>query len=104
METYLSLKRGDLIKLDDGILGETISAADARWARGICNDRNGEFPIEAVYVLPTIVEPPNKILHLFRDSSVKARKHKAPNYNTLQRLKMHTLRKYAVDNFRSSIE
>lgn len=79
-------------------------ATDVTWARGICNGQTGAFPTDVVYVLPTTFEPAESVIKLFQDGAVKSRKHATPNYNTMQRQKMYTLRKYAADNFRANIE
>lgn len=104
VDSYLKLSKGDLITLEDGTNGEIVMSPETTWCRGECNGQTGEFPTDVVYVLPAITPPEKKIVKLFKDGAVKPRKHAAPNYNTMQRLKMHTLRKYAAENFRSHIE
>lgn len=100
----MKLLKGDLITLEQGYNGETVMSPDTTWCRGECNGTSGEFPTDVVYVLPAISPPPKKILKLFKDGAVKPKKHAAPNYNTLQRQRMHTLRRYANENFRANIE
>lgn len=93
-----------MITLESGINGELIMTPETTWTRGICNGQTGSFPTDVVYVLPTTTEPNPVDVKLFKDGAVKSRKHATPNYNTLQRQKMYTLRKYAAENFRANIE
>ncbi|XP_065072621.1 myosin-VIIa-like isoform X2 [Ochlerotatus camptorhynchus] len=103
-ESMLSLLKGDLVTLGQGFTGESILAEDATWGYGESNGKSGYFPTEAVYVLPTIMPPPAMVLNLYRKEGVlKARKHAAPNYNTIQRRKMHNLQRFGADQFRSPI-
>lgn len=103
-ENYLKLTKGDLISLDRGYNGEVVLHAETIWARGECHGQTGEFPTEAVYILPAITPPSEEILQQFAQGAVKPIKHAAPKYNTLQRQRMHTLRRYANEHFRSNIE
>jgi hypothetical protein len=54
----LILKKGDVIELADGNLGES------DWGEGQCERTHmkGCFPLESVYVLPAIKRPPSDIL------------------------------------------
>lgn len=103
-ESYLKLTKGDLIALDRGYNGEVVLHAETIWARGESNGQVGEFPTESVYILPAISPPSQEILQHFAQGAVKPIKHAAPKYNTLQRQRMHTLRRYANEHFRSNIE
>lgn len=103
-ENYLKLAKGDLISLERGYNGEIVLHAETIWARGESNGQIGEFPTEAVYILPAIAPPSLEILQQFAHGAVKPIKHAAPKYNTLQRQRMHTLRRYANEHFRSNIE
>lgn len=104
LDTYLTLRKGDLITLEPGYSGDVLLHPETIWARGECDGRNGEFPTDIVYVLPCIQQPPADVLRWFGMGAVKARKHAAPNYNTLQRKRMHTLRSYASEHFRENAD
>lgn len=93
-----------MITFESGTNGEIVMSPQSTWCRGECNGKIGEFPTDVVYVLPALSPPRKRIVKLFKDGAVQPRKHAAPNYNTLQRQKMHTLRKYANENFRAHIE
>lgn len=58
----LILKKGDVIELTDGNLGESVLSGD--WGEGLCERTQikGCFPVESVYVLPAIKRPPSDIL------------------------------------------
>lgn len=103
-QSFLKLSKGDLITFVDGYNGELVLQSDTIWASGECMGRKGEFPKEAIYILPTITAPHADVLKLFAEGAVKPIKHAAPNYNTLQRQRMHTLRRYAIEHFRTEIE
>lgn len=103
-DSYLKLTKGDLITFESGTNGEIVMSPQSTWCRGECNGKIGEFPTDVVYVLPSLSPPRKKIVKLFKDGAVQPRKHTAPNYNTMQRKKMHNLRKYANENFRAHIE
>lgn len=101
-ESYLELKKGDLITLETP--GEALMNSNSTWALGSCNEQKGFFPIDSAYILPCIVPPKKEILELFVRDSVKQRMQPKSAYNTIQRQKMYNLKKYAADNFRSNIE
>ncbi len=103
-DAYLKLTKGDLITFESGTNGEIVMNPQSTWCRGECNGVIGEFPTDVVYVLPSLSPPRKKIVKLFKDGAVQPRKHAATNYNTLQRQKMHNLRRYANENFRAHIE
>lgn len=100
-ESYLNLKKGDLITLDQP--GEAVMALNSTWALGSSNEEKGYFPIDSAYILPCIMPPKKDVLSLFTKDAVKKAQPKS-NYSTIQRQKMHNLRKYAGDNFRPNIE
>lgn len=100
-ESYLSLKKGDLITLDQP--GEAVMALNSMWTLGSANETKGYFPIDSAYILPCILPPKNDILKLFASEPVKRTVAKSI-YSTIQRQKMHNLRKYAADYFRPNIE
>lgn len=100
----MPLRKGDLIHLSDGYNGDVLLHPETTWAHGTCGSRSGEFPTDTVYVLPCIEAPPADVLQWFARGAAKARSHKAPNYNTLQRKRHHTLRAYAAEHFRAHTE
>ncbi|XP_053696662.1 myosin-VIIa-like [Sabethes cyaneus] len=103
-DTMLNLLKGDLIKLGQGFTGESILAEDATWGYGESNGKSGYFPTEIIYVLPTIMPPTPAVMNVYRKEGIlKARKHTATNYNTIQRKKMHTLQRFSSEHFRAPI-
>ena len=60
--TFLNFVRGDLILLDDDTSGEAVLTSG--WCTGTCErtEERGDFPAEAVYVLPCLSRPPDDIL------------------------------------------
>lgn len=100
-ESYLNLKKGDLITLDQS--GEVIANLNSTWALGSVNEQKGYFPIDSAYILPCIMPPKAEVLQLFAKDSTKRSQAKS-NYSTIQRQKMHNLRKYAGDHFRPNLE
>ena len=59
--TFLNLKKGDLVYLEDGS-GENVMTNG--WCRGYCERtrEHGDFPSECVYVLPTLDKPQRDVL------------------------------------------
>jgi len=99
---FLTFIKGDLIILDEGNTGETVQ--NSGWCVGICErtEERGDFPAEAVYVLPCLNKPPTDILALFTmDVSQHSRRLFPAEINgTDAAEKPHTLEEYAVDHFR----
>ena len=60
--TFLNFVKGDLILLDEDTSGEAVLTSG--WCTGTCerNEERGDFPAEAVYVLPCLSRPPDDIL------------------------------------------
>ena len=60
--SFLTFSKGDLIILDDTNTGETV--LNSGWCVGTCErtEERGDFPAEAVYVLPCLTKPPTDIL------------------------------------------
>lgn len=121
-EGYLKLMKGDLVVLGHGFTGENINPNEL-WAYGESRGKEGDFPTEAVYMLPCIMPPSEEVLELFKvsllfcrkicfnlkilfilqaNSDLKSKKARASQYNTIQRLRMHTLKKFAEEHFRSN--
>ena len=63
--TFLNFVKGDLILLDEDTSGEAVLTSG--WCTGTCerNEERGDFPAEAVYVLPCLSRPPDDILVSF---------------------------------------
>ena len=75
------------------------------WCVGTCErtDQRGDFPAEAVYVLPCLTKPPSDILALFTmDASEQTRRlYPTGTLNgTPEGENPHTLEEYALDHFR----
>nr|XP_014086844.1 myosin-VIIa-like isoform X1 [Bactrocera oleae] len=96
------LLKGDLVRFDADITGAQIMEGKKRWFSGICNDELGEFPVEVVTVLATLAKPSEELLRLYKESAENVHKRylKSVKYTTIQRQRMHTLRKFAEDHFR----
>nr|CAI5836955.1 unnamed protein product [Callosobruchus analis] len=97
-ESFLVLKKGDLIVLKDDLNGEKLKTAT--WGQGECNGKSGDFPTEAIYVIPTLHRPQEDILAFFKKDGVVSDKQKSVA-STLQRMRMHTLASYAEEHFRA---
>ena len=101
--SFLTFVKGDLITLDDSNTGETVQ--NSGWCVGTCErtDQRGDFPAEAVYVLPCLTKPPSDILALFTmDASEQTRRlYPSGTLNgTVEGENPHTLEEYALDHFR----
>jgi myosin VIIa len=101
-ESYLELTKGDLITLDQP--GEVLMELNSTWALGTVNDKKAYFPIDSAYILPCIFPPKKEVLDLFVRDTIKQRSQPKSAYNTIQRQKMHNLKKFADENFRPNIE
>ncbi|CAG4968712.1 unnamed protein product [Colias eurytheme] len=100
--SFLQYKKGDLITLLQDFNGETLM--NATWGHGLCNGKEGLFPTEQVYILPTLSLPSNSILEVFKKGNINNDKKVTSQYNTLQRKRMHTLEKYAKEHFRENYD
>ncbi|CAH1276800.1 unnamed protein product [Diabrotica balteata] len=98
-ESFLSLRKGDLIVLGNGQTGETLMTAS--WGYGECNGKSGDFPTENVYILPTLQPPPADILACFKKDGVVTERKQETVVTTAQRIKLYTLSNYAEENFRA---
>ena len=101
----LFLLRGDLLQLDSGITGKHIlEANNQQWFTGICNSEKGEFPAKAVMVLACLSKPSARLIQIYKDFSCEApQKPLRSKYNTIQRQKMHNLKKFAEEHFRAHL-
>lgn len=99
--SFLVLKRGDLIRLTTGLTGEAL--ATSTWGYGECNGKSGDFPTEHVHILATLVPPSASILAIFKKEGVldTTKKLETPTMTTVQRIKLHTLARYASEHFRA---
>lgn len=97
-QSVLILKKGDVIELADGNLGES------DWGEGQCERTHmkGCFPLESVYVLPAIKRPPSDILALFKKEGAFAKQNQQQINLTHTRRKLYTLAKYASQHFRAN--
>lgn len=103
--SFLTFLKGDLIILEEDHTGESL--LNSRWCIGRCertHDR-GDFPAEAVYILPTLTKPPMDILALFSANDVPNRRLSSNHSNSHSDFndsieKPHTLEEYALDHFR----
>lgn len=102
VETYLELKKGDLIILDQP--AENLQSSNSVWGIGSANDKKGYFPIDSVIVLPSIMPPQKEIIEIYAKDGAKQVTQRKGQYNTLQRQKMYNLKKFAEGNFRPNIE
>lgn len=57
----MSFKKGDLIEL---MTDEGEDIMHSGWCYGVCQrtGKEGDFPAECVYVLPTLTKPPQEVL------------------------------------------
>lgn len=100
--SFLQYKKGDLITLLQESTGETLMSAT--WGHGECNGQEGLFPTEQVYILPTLSKPSPAVLDVFKKGNINTDKKVHSKYNTIQRKKMHTLEKFAQENFRENYD
>lgn len=103
LEGHLTLTKGDLIQFEKGITGAHVMTFNERWSRGIVKGVSGDFPTNAIQVLPVLYQPKPHVLDLYRTSGGTVRKN-ASLFNTTQRKKMHTLKAFAEEHFRANIE
>lgn len=101
-EAYLELKKGDLIKLEQP--GDAIMNSTSMWATGVIKDTKGYFPIDSIIILPCIMPPRKEIVELYGKDGKKHVTQPKSKYNTLQRQKMYSLKRYAQEHFRPNIE
>ncbi|GLG96071.1 Myosin-VIIa [Gryllus bimaculatus] len=100
--TVLTLQKGDLVLLEDGVTGANFGESSWRTGRNERTKEEGNFPIEVAYVLPTLKPPPEKIMELFT-KDVIIDNVVVDKLNTAARRKLYTLAEFAKDNFRPSI-
>lgn len=107
METKkcLFLLRGDLLQLDNGITGKHVLEANSQqWFIGVSNNEKGEFPSNVVTVLACLSKPSERLVQIYKDLSCEApQKPIRSKYNTMQRQKMHNLKKFAEEHFRQNL-
>lgn len=98
-ESILTLKKGDLIVLQNDLKGEDLLTST--WAFGECNGKTGDFPTEVIHILPTLQPVSKEILNCFKkDLHLPEQPTSKPVSSTLQRMKQHTLATYAEEYFR----
>lgn len=81
-----------------------ITTSKSAWATGAVKEKKGYFPIDSVIILPCIDPPHKDVIELYAKDGHKQVAQPKSKYNTLQRQKMHTLKKFSTDNFRPNIE
>uniref|UniRef100_A0A674DRG3 Myosin VIIAa n=1 Tax=Salmo trutta TaxID=8032 RepID=A0A674DRG3_SALTR len=91
--TFLSFQRGDLILLDQETGQQVMTSG---WAHGVNERTNqkGDFPADAVYVLPTVTRPQADIVETVRLSQLVL-----PETGE-KRVKPYTLEEFSYDHFR----
>lgn len=95
----LTLKKGDLIVLKNGLKGEDLLTSS--WAFGECNGKTGDFPTESIHILPTLQPVSKDILDCFKKDIITVNKPSSKNtVSTAQRIKQYTLANYAAEFFR----
>ncbi|WAR27663.1 MYO7A-like protein, partial [Mya arenaria] len=97
---FLSFQKGDLIVLVQQN-GETVMNSGLCIGECVRTGKQGDFPAECVYVLPTITKPPPEILNLFVqsiDQSMLIQSNVEVVAETGE--KPHTLEEYSLDHFR----
>ncbi|CAH0557546.1 unnamed protein product [Brassicogethes aeneus] len=101
-EAFLEFKKGDLILLKNGLTGKTL--IDASYGYGECNGKTGDFPTDKIHILPTLKHPSGDILAAFKKDGILDRKQNQTlaEFNTAQRMRLHTLASYASENFRTN--
>lgn len=97
---YLTLLRGDLIKLTNCRGSDLLSLA---WVTGENNGIQGEFPSECVYVLPTIIKPSVELIKVFKtDYTTKNTLSRKKLSKDSEKIRTHSLKNFATDHFRQS--
>ncbi|KAA0203334.1 hypothetical protein HAZT_HAZT001173 [Hyalella azteca] len=103
--SLLSFKRGDLIQLQEDCVGET--ALNMGWCIGRCDRTNesGNFPAETIVVVPTMTKPDRELVELYAtEEAERARRMLESEENNAEPAeKMHTLERYAAENFRAAM-
>lgn len=103
LEGHLTLEKGDLIQFEKGVTGAHVMTFNERWSRGIVMGVSGDFPTNAIQVLPVLYQPKPHVLDLYKTSGETVRKNTSL-FNTTQRKKMHTLKSFAEEHFRANYE
>ncbi|XP_011308112.1 myosin-VIIa [Fopius arisanus] len=99
-ETYLSLRRGDMVKLI-GCKGQSILTS--QWGYGERSDGSqGEFPSECVYVIPTVGKPSQSIIDIFRTDYTTKNTLARRRIDKSNQSRSYSLRKFAQEHFRQS--
>lgn len=101
----LTLKRGDLIELENGITGSHLLENDQKLFTGLCRNFRGEFSPKVATILACLSKPTEKILKIYQDMIESGpKKPIRSKYNTIQRQRMYNLGKFAQEHFRSNIK
>lgn len=81
-----------------------MQTSNSIWGIGSANEKKGYFPIDSVIVLPSIMPPRKEIIEIYAKDGAKQATQRKSQYNTLQRQKMHSLKRFAENYFRPNIE
>lgn len=70
------------------------------YVTGECNGSVGDFPTEAVQILPATQKPPAELLKHFKENNAYEEPQPSSVTDTVQQVKLHTLANYANEHFR----
>lgn len=84
--------------------GQTLQATNSMWGIGSSDDKKGYFPVDSVIILPCMMPPRKEIIEIYARDGAKQVSQRKSQYNTLQRQRMYTLKKFAANHFRPNIE
>ncbi|XP_012269099.2 myosin-VIIa-like isoform X2 [Athalia rosae] len=100
-QSFLPLKKGDLVKLAGGCSGYTIMTSP--WGYGECRGSVGNFPSEFVYILPTVNKPSESIIEIIKaDFTGEKYRRRDRVYKSMPHSEKYTLMKFADSHFRKS--
>uniref|UniRef100_A0A0B7B7B9 Uncharacterized protein n=1 Tax=Arion vulgaris TaxID=1028688 RepID=A0A0B7B7B9_9EUPU len=99
---FLALRKGDLMILDSINNGAATMKSGWCYGENVNSKKKGDFPVECVYVLPTINKPPVEILNLFVQSGSIADQFPLDEHVSRGAAELHTLEQYSYDHFRAS--
>lgn len=99
--SFLDFQRGDLLILEQ----ETNSESEYWYGENHRTGRKGDFPAEAVYILPTISKPSQEVVQLFTmhpgEMSDKSQFPQEIPLGAGNLTTQHTLEEYSIDHFRT---
>lgn len=104
---FLTLQKGDLIMLENET-GEGVLSSS--WSNGVCErtGKTGDFPSDAVYVIPTLDKPTPEIMELFSGQSNLYSDKLGTNFDLAIEMdgtpvpeEPHTLENFSIQHFNS---